>query len=373
MEHEGALGKVAASAVAGAALAKTAVALGGTALEDRPADPPTDRAPGDVDGVVPAHLEHGRGRQADRASELPALAWKDIARRVAKEVKADNLPLLAAGVAFFGLLSLFPAIVALVSIYGIVADPAEVASQVQDVTRALPPQAADLIVEQVTAAASNTDGALGTSAAIGILVALWSASSGMKWLLSALSLAYDEVEDRKFLRLRGTSLLLTFAAAVAFAVNVGVIAGTSAAARWLGLGRAGELTISVLRWPLLGLLVLGGLAVLYRYGPDRDPARWRWVTWGSALATAVALVASGGFALYTSIAGNFDEAYGSFGAIIVLMLWLMLTVFAVLLGAEVNAEMEHQTARDTTVGRPRPMGRRDAVVADEVAPAPDPA
>jgi membrane protein len=270
-------------------------------------------------------------------------------------------------VAFFGLLSLFPAIVAVVSLYALVADPDQVTRQVGDLVAGMPPQAGELVVEQVTSAADQADGSLGTSVAIGIALALWSASSGMRWLLSALSLAYDESEDRPFLRLRGTALVLTIAAALAFVVNLGVVAGSGALSRRLGLGEAGQLTVSIARWPLLGALVLGGLAILYRYGPDRDSPQLRWATWGSAVATVVAVLASGAFAAYTSVLGSFDEAYGSFGAIIVLMLWLALTVFAVLLGAEVNAEMERQTAHDTTSGTPEPMGERGAVVADEVA------
>jgi membrane protein len=170
--------------------------------------------------------------------------------------------------------------------------------------------------------------------------------------------------------LRGTALLLTVAATTAFVVNLVLLTATSRLAAWLGLGRTGELVINIVRWPLLGVLVAVGLAVLYRYGPDRDPAHWRWVTWGSVIATGIAVIASGGLAVYSSVSGSFDKTYGSFAAVVVLMLWLMATVFAILLGAEINAEMEHQTARDTTAGPRQPLGQRGATVADEVAPAP---
>ncbi|MCU1369528.1 MAG: ribonuclease [Ilumatobacteraceae bacterium] len=311
-----------------------------------------------------------RGRHADRPGQLPAAGWRDIGKRVVKEIRADNVPLLSAGVAFFALLALFPAVVAVVSIYGLVADPAEVTGQVRDVTAALPPEARTLIVDQVREVADQAPSSLGTTAAIGIALALWSASSGMRWLLSALSLAYDETEDRKFLRLRGTALLLTIAATTAFVVNLVLLTASSGLADWLGLGRTGEIVISVLRWPLLAALITAGLAVLYRYGPDRDAARWRWVTWGSGAATLIAVAASAGLAVYSSVSGSMDKTYGSFAGIIVLMIWLMATVFAILLGAEINAEMEHQTARDTTVGPKRRLGQRGATVADEVAPAP---
>jgi membrane protein len=261
-------------------------------------------------------------------------------------------------------------LVAIVSLYGLVADPAEVGRQVRDVTAALPPEARTLITDQVRQVASQAPSSLGTTAVISIALALWSASSGMRWLLSALSLAYDEAEDRKFVRLRGTALLLTVAATTAFVANLVLLTATGRLSDWLGLGRTGEIVVNVLRWPVLAVLIGSGLAVLYRFGPDRDAPRWRWVTWGSVIATVVAVLASVGLAVYSSVSGSMDKTYGSFAGIIVLMLWLMATVFAILLGAEVNAEMEHQTARDTTVGPRRPLGERGAVAADEVAPSP---
>ncbi|MGN6694146.1 MAG: YihY/virulence factor BrkB family protein [Aquihabitans sp.] len=340
-----------------------------SAVRTSVADPSDDveQDPAEAERIA---KEPGRGRHADRPGQLPAPGWRDIAKRVVAEIRADNVPLLAAGVAFFALLALFPALVAIVSLYGLVADPAEVSRQVRDVTAALPPEARTLLVDQVQEVARQAPRSLGTTAIVGIALALWSASSGMKWLLSALSLAYDEREGRKFVRLRGTALLLTLAATVAFVSNLVLLTAAGGLAEWLGLGSAGETAISILRWPVLAVLIAAGLAVLYRYGPDRDEPKWRWVTWGSALATGVAVLASIGLAAYASISSSMDKTYGSFAGIIVLMLWLMATVFAILLGAEVNAEMEHQTAQDTTVGRRRPIGERQATVADEVAPSP---
>ena len=335
-----------------------------------PPAPPSDDPLQDVAVSQRLAREEGRGRQADAPRQLPKAAWRDIATRVAKEVKADNVPLLSAGVAFFALLALFPALVAVVSIYGLVADPSEVTAQVRDLTTALPPEARTLIVDQVGEIAGKTSSALGTSAVVGIALALWSASSGMRWLLSALSLAYDETEGRRFVRLRGTALVLTVAAATAFVANLVLLTASGALARWLGLGRTGELVVGAVRWPVLAVLIGAGLAVLYRFGPDRDQPRWRWVTWGSGIATAVAVLASIGLAAYSALTEGLNKTYGSFVGVIVLMLWLMTTVFAILLGAEVNAEMEHQTARDTTAGPKEPLGQRGATVADEVAPSP---
>ncbi|CAN5753817.1 YihY/virulence factor BrkB family protein [soil metagenome] len=314
---------------------------------------------------VLAH-EPGRGRRANRAGEIPAEGWKDIGTRVVQEVKADNVPLLSAGVAFYALLSLFPALVAIVSIYGLVADPSEVPRQLESLTRTMPSDAASLLVDQARTVAGTSGGKLGATAAIGLVSALWSASSGMRWLLTALSLSYDEPEDRKFVKLRGTALVMTVGAALAFVVSIAVIAAAPALARSLGLGSVGATVFTVARWPFLGALVVAGLAVLYRYGPNRDAAKWRWVSWGSGVAAGIWLVASVAFAAYASVAGKFAATYGSVGGVVVMMLWLYLTVLSILLGAEINAEMEHQTALDTTTGSPHPLGDRGATVADEV-------
>ncbi len=308
----------------------------------------------------------GRGRDAERVGELPAKGWRDVAGRVVKEVKADNLPLLSAGVAFYGLLSLFPALVAIVSIYGLAADPAQVADQLETLTRTMPADAAELLKKQVRTVTDSSGRALGVSALVGITTALWSASSGMKWLLTALSQVYDEPEDRKFVKLRGTALAMTVGASVGLVVSLGLIAATPALARLVGLGSTGSIVATVLRWPLLAALVVGGLAVVYKYGPNRDPAKLRWVSWGAAIGAVIWLAASAGFAAYSALAPGFAASYGSVAGVVVMMLWLFLTVFSVLLGAEINAELEHQTGRDTTTGQDRPFGGRGATMADEV-------
>ncbi len=357
------------SVVAGAALARSAVSVVTAPPRPAPRATPDAGRPGDSqDPRERGRLarQHDRGRAAQSPTDIPLQGWKDVGKRVATEVKGDNVPLLAGGVAFFGLLSLFPALVAVVSIYGIVADPDEVAEQLEAVTTALPAEAADLIVAQAESVAAGTTGALGLSVAISIVLALWSASSGMKWLMSALSLVYEEKEERTFVPLRGTALLLTLGAALGLVVSVAFIAATPALASAVGLDDTGSQVASILRWPLLGAGVVAGLTVLYRYGPDRDTARWTWVTWGSGVATLIWLVASGGFAVYASQFGDFEESYGALSGIVVLMLWLFLTAFAILLGGEINSEMEHQTAVDTTTGDPQPIGEREAVVADEV-------
>jgi membrane protein len=315
-----------------------------------------------------AVADDGRGREAAVPQEIPPRGWLDIAKRTAKEVKADQVPLLAAGVAFYALLSLFPAIIAGVSIYGLVADPATVRDQIANLTKLLSPETADLVGEQLKQVTSGANGALGFATVVGILTALWSASSGMKALITGVNLAYDETETRKFVKLRGLALLLTLGAMVLMGIALATIVGYPPIAdtlptvlRWL---------VAIIRFVILGGLLVVGLAVLYRYAPDRDQPKWSWVSWGSGIAALLWVLATIGFAIYANFFGNYNKTYGALAGVIILMFWLFLTSFVVLVGAELNAEMELQTAKDTTAGPTRPMGDRDAQAADHVAEAP---
>jgi membrane protein len=311
----------------------------------------------------------GRGRRAERPQQIPPTGWKDIALRVKTEIKQDQVPLLAAGVAFYALLSLFPAIIAAVSIYGLVADPRTVSDQIARLTETLSPETAKLVGEQIRQVTAGAGGALGLATVLGILIALWSASSGMKALITGVNMTYDETESRKFLKLRGLALLLTLGAMALMGIALALIVAFPAvtgdwptALRW---------TASVLRWLLLAALLIAGLAVLYRYAPDRDEPRWTWVSWGSGIATLLWVLASVGFSVYATFFGNYNKTYGALAGVIILMFWLFLSAFVVLLGAELNTEMELQTARDTTSGPERPMGERQAHAADHVAAAPE--
>lgn len=329
---------------------------------------------GRLDGSTPADQDESQlsdpgaedrpGSDADVPTEVPLQGWKQILLRVKDETKADNVPLLGAGVAFYSLLAIVPALVALVSIYGLVASPADVQRQISDSLSAAPAEVRNLLQQQLTNIVTASDSGLGIGAIVGIITALWSASSGMKHLMSAINAAYDEDETRGFLKLRGTALLLTVAAVIGLVVAIGVIAILPAVLRATGVGGAGRWAVSILRWPILGLLMAAGLAALYRYAPDRDEPRWSWVSQGSIFAVVGFLVASLIFSLYTANFASFGETYGSLGSIIVVMLWLMITATVIILGAEINAEAEHQTERDTTAGDPRPPGQRDAYAAD---------
>ncbi|HYJ70893.1 MAG TPA: YihY/virulence factor BrkB family protein [Actinomycetota bacterium] len=309
----------------------------------------------------------GRGRRADTPQEIPAKGWKDIAKRTLKEVKADQVPLLGAGVAFYVLLALFPAIIAGVSIYGLVADPQTVRDQINQLTNLLSPETAKLVGTQLEQVTSSAGGALGLATVLGILTALWSASSGMKALITGVNLAYDETEGRKFVKLRGLSILMTLGAMVLLAVALALIVGFPAVPdSW---PTPLQWTAAILRFVLLAALLLAGLAALYRYAPDRDKPRWSWASPGSVVATVLWVLASVGFSVYVNAFGNYNKTYGALAGIIILMFWLYLTAFVVLVGAELNAEMELQTVEDTTAGPTRPMGERDAYVADHVAEA----
>lgn len=313
------------------------------------------------------HPDRGddRGRDAEGPGDVPASGWKDVALRVKGEVKEDQVPLLSAGVAFFLLLALFPALAALVSLYGLFADPDQVAQQVRDLTGSLPEDARGLITDQLESITSEQQG-IGVTLAVSIAAALWAASSGVKHLIGAVNAAYDERESRGFLKLRGLSLGLTIGAIAFAAVAIGVIAVLPALADELPFGSLGQTLVQIGSYAGLAIGFALGLAVLYRYAPDRDAPRWQWVSWGAVIATGVWILGSVAFSVYVSNFGSYGETYGSIGAVIVLMLWLVVTAFAVILGAEVNSELEAQTAKDSTVGEPRPMGRRDAVKADDL-------
>jgi membrane protein len=305
-----------------------------------------------------------RGRQARRLRDIPRPGWRDIALRVKEETTRDNLSIIAAGVAFYAMLAIFPALAALVSIYGLVADPAQVSQHMASIGQVLPEQAYQILDQQLSSVAGSAGGALTIGAIGGLLLALWSAARGMKAMLLALDITYDEEEKRGFLRFNALALLLTLGAVLFILLALALIAILPAILGQLGLPETVQTLLVWLRWPLLGLLVILGVAVLYRFGPDRDQPRWRWVSLGAVLATVLWLVVSALFSWYVSNFGSYQETYGAMGAVVILLMWFYITAYAILLGAEINAEMEHQTEADTTRGAERPMGERDAHMAD---------
>jgi membrane protein len=308
----------------------------------------------------------GRGREAEQPTQIPARGWKDVLARTRLEIKRDRAPMLASAVAFHALLAMVPALVALVSLYGLVADPSSVDKQVNNWLGAAPREVRQLLTTQLESITKNAGTAAGFAVVIGIVTALWSASSGIANLIEATNIAYDEEETRGFIARRGLALLLTVGAVVFMLFALGVIAVLPALLTHAGLGFAGRLIVGILRWALLIIGMMVALSVLYRYAPDRDNPRWSWTSPGAIAATVMWVVASALFALYTANFGKYNETYGSLGAVVVLMLWLFVTALCVIIGAELNAEIERQTRRDTTEGEPQPLGTRRADVADTV-------
>jgi membrane protein len=307
------------------------------------------------------------GKDAEKPTEIPPTGWWQVVRRAFKESSADNVPILAGGVAFFAFLAIFPAIIAAISLYGIFADPETVAAQVRDLSGALPEQAQPILADQLQSVASASGGALGWSLVISLLAALWSASSGTGNLLKAINVAYDEDETRGFLKVRGLALALTLGAIVFVLLTLALVALVPVVLNVLPLGPVGTVLAQVLRWVLLVALVVAALAVTYRVAPDRDQPRFSWVTTGSLVATVLWIIGSIAFSLYVNNFGSYNKTYGAIAGVVVLMLWLYLTSYIVLLGAEINAESERQTRADTTSGAAAPMGERGAAAADELA------
>jgi membrane protein len=307
------------------------------------------------------------GRHAEKPSEFRGRAWRDVGKRTAGEVKKDRLSLVAAGVAFYAFLALFPAIAAIVSIYGMVANPADIQQAVQGMRGMLPTEVVDIVSRQMSSIASASGAALGLSAIISLLLAIWSTTKGTKALMEALNIAYNEREERGFVRLNAVALLLTLGAIVGLILAAVLVVAFPALVGALGLPDTLATVISWARWPVLALALMVGLALFYRYGPSRAAPRFRWVSWGAVAATVLWLIASGLFSFYVSNFGSYNETYGSIAAIVILLMWFYISAFVILLGAEMNAEMEHQTERDTTTGEPVPMGARQAAMADTAA------
>ena len=328
----------------------------------RAADPDAGPSGRDGTGQVP-------GAEAERPTAIPARGWLQVTKRAWAEAKSDHVPLLAGGVAFFGFLALFPAIIAMVSVYGMVSSPKDVAKQVDSFAENMPSSARRLLVEQMSQVSSNTGKALGIGLLISLVAALWSASGGAMNLIKAVNVAYDEDETRGFLKLRGTALTLTLGAIVFFLLALGLVAAVPVVLNSVGLGTVGTILAQVARWVLLVVLVTVGLALVYRVAPDRDAPQMRWVSVGAAVATVLWIIGSLAFSFYVSNFGSYNKTYGTIAAVAVLMLWLYLSAYIVLLGAEINAEAEHQTMRDTTVGDAQPMGTRGAYVADTMPDA----
>ncbi len=308
------------------------------------------------------------GGRAESPTEIPPAGWRQVAVRGWKEASADQVPLLAAGVAFFGFLALFPALIALTLVYGLIADPGTVSEQLGPLLASLPGDARSLVETQLQQLAAAPAQGLGWGLALSLVVAIWSASGGVGNLVTAINIAYDEERNRGFVKEKLLVLGLTVAAIVFMVLLMALVAGVPITFQLMGLTGGWRWVAEAVRWVLIVVLVMVALAVLYRVAPDRDAPKFRWVSVGAAVATLLWLLASVGFSLYVSLFGNYAKTYGALAGVVVMLLWLWITSYAVLLGAEINAESEEQTVRDTTRGPERPLGERNAVKADSLPP-----
>ena len=346
-----------------------AIAFAWDRLGATKAAPPRDNFEPD-DSKAGLNIESSdRGRQAASPSEIPAKGWKDILLRVYENISRHRLLALAAGMTYYSLLAIFPAIAALVAMYGLFSDPATIAKHLDQLGGFLPGGAIDIAREQLTRVTSKGSQTLGLTFAIGLATSLWSANAAMKSLFDTLNIVHGEDEKRGFIHLNAISLCFTIGGIGFMLAALGSIVVVPIILGYLGLSSVGDLLLRIGRWPAMYLILTFALAIIYRYGPSRERPKWHWITWGSAIAAVIWLAVSGLFSTYAAYFGQFNETYGSLGAAIGFMTWLWISAIVVLLGAEIEAEMEHQTARDTTTGAPKPMGTRGARVADTLGAA----
>jgi membrane protein len=311
----------------------------------------------------------GRGRSADTPSAIPRKGRKDILLLVYRGISEDRILLVAAGVTFYLLLSIFPGIAALFSIYGIFANPGGIATHLDTLANVAPGGAIDVLREEMTRLASNGGTTLSIGFLVSLAISLWTANSGVSAIFDALNIVYEEKEKRGTPRYYLTTLTFTLASIGYILLAIAVVVLLPVVLNFLPLPGGTDLLVKIARWPILFVLTALGLAVLYRYGPSRTWARWRWVTWGSGLATVMWVAASVLFSWYVANFGSYNKTYGSLGAIIGFMTWIWISIIVVLLGAKLDAEMEHQTAQETTTGQPKPLGTRGARMADTVGAA----
>ena len=312
--------------------------------------------------------QNDRGRQADAPGDVPSRGWLDILTRTKEELARDNLSIVAAGVAFYSFLAFVPALGAVIALYALISDPVQVSRHIESLAGIMPGEILPLLREQMTRLAEENKAA-GVSAILSIVLAVYGSSKAATALIQGLNITYDEEEKRGFFNIQGVALMLTLCAVIGAIVAIFLVTILPVALQFLHLPRGTETLASWLRWPILVGGFMFALAVLYRYAPSRDEPQWKWVSWGAGVATGLWVLGSAAFSLYVSTIGNYDKTYGSLGTLVVFLFWLFLTAFVVLIGAELNSEMERQTAKDTTKGPTKPMGSRRAHSAEKLGPA----
>jgi membrane protein len=313
--------------------------------------------------------QRGRGRFSSSPLRIPWVGWKDILWRTYVRTGEDRLLAIAAGVVFFGLLAVFPAITALVSCYGLFANPSTIGDNLQTLAVMLPEGSFQIVQDQIGRVLAKGNTALGATFLFGLALAIWSANAGVKAVIDALNVVYEEREKRSFIQLNLLSLAFTIGGILALLLMVGAVLVFPLVLDHLGLGPQSKVIVSQARWPLLFVFLVVGLGILYRVAPSRRAARWDWLSVGTLTAALLWILGSALLSWYLSNFGNYDATYGSLGAAIGLMMWMWMSAIIVLCGAELNSETEHQTALDSTVGCPKPLGARGAVMADTLGAA----
>ncbi|WP_371274251.1 YihY/virulence factor BrkB family protein [Ensifer sp. OV372] len=316
-------------------------------------------------------VEPGRGRNASTPEEIPPKGIRDVFWRVVSEMFEERVFLIAAGVSFYLLLALFPALAALVSFYGFIADPIDIGTHMSVLDDLLPPGSYALISDQLKSLTSQKTTTLSFGFVTGLFISLWSSGNGISALFDAMNVAYGETEKRTFVTRTLLCLAFTFAGllfAVVLIVAIGVIPALLA---YLWLDRWTEILTRTVRWPMILFLVAIGTASIYRYGPSRERAKLRWLNWGVIFSTFMWLAASWLFSFYLQNFANYNATYGALGALVGFMMWVWISTVILIIGALINAELEHQTVVDSTTGIPLPMGERGAYVADTLGKAAD--
>jgi membrane protein len=325
-------------------------------------------ASANVEDDLAAASEPGRGRQSRSPRGIPPKGWKDVFWRVWNSITQDRVMFTAAAVAYYLLLALVPTLTAVVSIYGLFADRSAILDQVAMLSGIMPEEGLTIIRDQLERIAGEGNTTLSWTLLISLAIALWSSSAAVKAMFEAMNIAYEEREKRGFFALNLLALVFTLVSAVAGVLVLGAVIILPAVLALLPIGPALQWVLRITSYVLLAAVTVLGLAALYRWGPSRERAKWRWISPGAVFAVVVTLIVSALFSWYVANFGNYSATYGSLGAIIGLLTWMWISATIIIVGAELNSEVEHQTAKDSTTGEEQPLGERGAYMADTVGP-----
>ncbi|KJZ05195.1 YihY/virulence factor BrkB family protein [Pseudoalteromonas piscicida] len=309
---------------------------------------------------------HKHGFNADKPSDIPALGWWDVSKRLYHSLSQDNLSLVAAGVAFYALLAIFPALAAVVSIYAYFSSPAEMVDQLLPLIELLPPSSQEIMLQQLKALTQKSQTSLSLGAIFTLFLTIWSSSKGCQALITACNITYHEHNKRQFLQALVVRFLFSVGAIFVAIVALSIIGILPIVLNLVGFTTALDSIIQIITWSILAALFHFSLAFVYRYAPHRRAAKWRWITLGSFTATGLWILASLGFSYYVAQFASYNETYGSLGGVVIMMMWLYLSAYIIIFGAALNASTELQTLKDSTVGPEKVRGQRGAFVADNL-------